>query len=53
MNLENIKKIFRLYPKDKNAPFAKYMVGMSYLNRLLMSKEIRVLQETQLENLVN
>ena len=29
------KKFIRLYPEDKKAPFAKYMVGMSYFEQII------------------
>ena len=29
------KKFLQLYPKDKNAPFAKYMVGISYFEQII------------------
>ena len=32
---ETSKKYLSLYPKDKNAPFAKYMVGMSYFEQII------------------
>ena len=36
MNLEKHQKnILDLYPKDKNASFAKYMVGMSYFEQII------------------
>lgn len=32
---ETSKKYLDLYPKDKNAPFAKYMIGMSYFEQII------------------